>query len=148
MIAKDASRWAIEGQPVHEIASTPGPWYSTMAPVPPLTVKMPATLQMTSLGDVHRDNLPVNRTPITWYHDSGEGCVMTTQAQAATSRLLDRAALDSSSLSLSGGMCTSTCELKYLGGLQLPGEPCHDIYCISASYTHSTHAQPSSIGCV
>ena len=52
-------------QPVHEIASTPGPWYSTMAPVPPLTVKMPATLQITSFGDVHRDSLPVNRTPIT-----------------------------------------------------------------------------------
>jgi hypothetical protein len=29
--------------PVHDMWSTPGPKYSTMAPVPPLTVRMPAT---------------------------------------------------------------------------------------------------------
>ena len=29
--------------------STPGPKYSTIAPVPPFTVKMPATLRMTSV---------------------------------------------------------------------------------------------------
>lgn len=29
--------------PVQEIESTPGPKYSTMAPVPPLTVRIPAT---------------------------------------------------------------------------------------------------------
>ena len=34
--------------PVHESDSTPGPWYSMMAPVPPLTVRIPATLRMTS----------------------------------------------------------------------------------------------------
>lgn len=34
--------------PVHEIESTPGPKYSTIAPVPPLTVKIPATLRITS----------------------------------------------------------------------------------------------------
>lgn len=34
--------------PVHEIESTPGPKYSTMAPVPPLTVSTPATFKMTS----------------------------------------------------------------------------------------------------
>jgi len=34
--------------PVAERLSTPGPLYSTMAPVPPLTVRMPATLRMTS----------------------------------------------------------------------------------------------------
>jgi hypothetical protein len=34
--------------PVQERDSTPGPKYSTMAPVPPLTVKIPATLRMTS----------------------------------------------------------------------------------------------------
>ena len=36
--------------PVHEMESTPGPKYSTMAPVPPLTVRMLATLRMTSVG--------------------------------------------------------------------------------------------------
>jgi hypothetical protein len=38
--------------PVHEIDSTPGPKYSIIAPVPPLTVKIPANLRITSLGDV------------------------------------------------------------------------------------------------
>lgn len=34
--------------PVQDKDSTPGPVYSTIAPVPPLTVKIPATLRMTS----------------------------------------------------------------------------------------------------
>lgn len=53
-------------QPVQEMESTPGPKYSTIAPVPPLTVRIPATLRMTSLGEVHPDNSPVSLTPITW----------------------------------------------------------------------------------
>ena len=36
--------------PVAEIESAPGPKYSTMAPVPPLTVRTRATLRMTSFG--------------------------------------------------------------------------------------------------
>jgi hypothetical protein len=52
--------------PVHEIDWTPGPKYSMMAPVPPLTVKIPASLRITSFGDVHPLNWPVSRTPITW----------------------------------------------------------------------------------
>lgn len=46
--------------PVQEIESTPGPKYSTMAPVPPLTVNIPATFKITSLGEVQPDNLPEN----------------------------------------------------------------------------------------
>ena len=45
--------------------STPGPWYSTMAPVPPFTVRMPATFKITSLEDVQPDREPVSFTPIT-----------------------------------------------------------------------------------
>lgn len=52
--------------PVQDIESTPGPWYSTMAPVPPFTVRMPATFKMTSLGDVQPDKEPVSFTPITF----------------------------------------------------------------------------------
>src|SRR6266480_1784939 len=52
--------------PVAEIDSHPGPKYSTIAPVPPFTVRMPATLRMTSLGAVHPDNRPVRRTPMTF----------------------------------------------------------------------------------
>ena len=35
--------------PVALMLSTPGPWYSIMAPVPPLTVRIPATLRMISV---------------------------------------------------------------------------------------------------
>lgn len=51
--------------PVQEIESTPGPWYSMMAPVPPFTVRMPATFRITSLGEVQPESLPVSFTPIT-----------------------------------------------------------------------------------
>ena len=37
--------------PVAEIDSAPGPKYSTIAPVPPFTVRMPATFRMTSFAD-------------------------------------------------------------------------------------------------
>lgn len=52
--------------------STPGPWYSTMAPVPPFTVRMPATFKMTSLGDVQPERVPVSFTPITFEEKNGE----------------------------------------------------------------------------
>ena len=35
--------------PVVDMLSVPGPKYSTMAPVPPLAVRLPANLRMTSL---------------------------------------------------------------------------------------------------
>lgn len=50
---------------MQEMVSTPGPKYSTIAPVPPLTLRMPATLQMMSLGEFHLASLPVSFTPIT-----------------------------------------------------------------------------------
>lgn len=36
-----------------------------MAPVPPFTVRMPATFRMISLGDVQPERVPVSLTPIT-----------------------------------------------------------------------------------
>jgi len=50
---------------VQDTLSTPGPRYSTIAPVPPLTDRMPATLQMMSLGELHLLSLPVSFTPMT-----------------------------------------------------------------------------------
>ena len=50
--------------PVHDKFSAPGPKYSMIAPVPPLTVNIPATFRITSLAAVHPDNFPVNFTPI------------------------------------------------------------------------------------
>ena len=52
--------------PVAEIDSHPGPKYSTIAPVPPFTVRIPATLRMTSFGAVHPDSRPVRCTPMTF----------------------------------------------------------------------------------
>jgi len=52
--------------PVQDTLSTPGPRYSTIAPVPPLTDRMPATLQMMSLGELHLLSLPVSFTPMTY----------------------------------------------------------------------------------
>ena len=50
--------------PVHDIEVAPSPKYSTTAPVPPFTVKIPATFKITSFADVQPLNLPVNFTPI------------------------------------------------------------------------------------
>ena len=50
--------------PVALTAATPGPKYSTIAPVPPETVRIWATRRMTSFGDVQPDIEPVRRTPI------------------------------------------------------------------------------------
>ena len=52
--------------PVQEMESTPGPKYSTMAPVPPFTVKMSATFKITSFGAVQPPSFPVKCTPITY----------------------------------------------------------------------------------
>ena len=50
--------------PVQLIDSAPGPKYSTIAPVPPFTVRMSATLRITSLGADHPDRVPVSFTPM------------------------------------------------------------------------------------
>ena len=50
--------------PVADKDSAPSPKYSTIAPVPPFTVKRPATSKITSFGAAQPDNLPVNLTPI------------------------------------------------------------------------------------
>ncbi len=73
--------------PVQEMVSTPGPKYSTMAPVPPLTVRMPATLQMMSLGEFHLASLPVSFTPITCKQTDalGRGMAKTPSEAAAPS---------------------------------------------------------------
>ena len=52
--------------PVQDIEVAPSPKYSTIAPVPPFTVRMSATLRITSFGAVQPDNFPVNFTPISF----------------------------------------------------------------------------------
>ena len=50
--------------PVAERLRAPGPKYSTMAPVPPFTVRMSATFRMTSLGADQPLNSPVRWMPM------------------------------------------------------------------------------------
>ena len=50
--------------PVHDKEIAPSPKYSTIAPVPPFTVRISATLRITSLAEVQPFNFPVNLTPI------------------------------------------------------------------------------------
>ncbi len=69
--------------PVAESVLAPGPRYSTIAPVPPLTVRISATFRITSLGDAHPLNSPVKWTPINFGHLILNGNpVMTSTASA------------------------------------------------------------------
>ena len=52
--------------PVALIDRAPAPKYSTMAPVPPATVRMRATSRMTSFGAVHPESSPVRCTPMSF----------------------------------------------------------------------------------
>ena len=54
--------------PVALMVSAPGPKYSTMAPVPPLVPRRPATRRITSLADVQPESSPTRRTPISRGH--------------------------------------------------------------------------------
>src|SRR5258708_29559013 len=69
--------------PVQLIEVAPSPKYSTTAPVPPLTVRMPATFNITSLGAVQPLSLPVSFTPISLGNFSSHGRpAITSQASA------------------------------------------------------------------
>ena len=69
--------------PVQLILVAPSPKYSTIAPVPPFTVKIPATFKITSLGAVHPFNFPVNLIPINLGHFNSHGNpAITSQASA------------------------------------------------------------------
>ena len=54
----------IEPFPVQDIELAPSPKYSTIQPVPPLTVSIPATLSITSFAEAQPLNFPVSLTPI------------------------------------------------------------------------------------
>src|SRR6476620_1479543 len=50
--------------PVAEMDSAPSPNYSTIAPVPPFTVRMPATFRITSFDAAQPESEPRRRTPM------------------------------------------------------------------------------------
>ena len=69
--------------PVQLKLVAPSPKYSTIAPVPPFTVKIPATFKITSLGEAQPFNLPVSFTPINLGNLSSQGKpAITSQASA------------------------------------------------------------------
>ena len=69
--------------PVHDIEVAPSPKYSIIAPVPPLTVSIPATFKITSLGAVQPDNFPVNFTPINFGNFSSHAIPAITSTASA-----------------------------------------------------------------
>ena len=69
--------------PVQLIEVAPSPKYSTIQPVPPLTVKIPATFKITSFAEHQPESLPVNLIPINFGHFSSHGKpAITSQASA------------------------------------------------------------------
>src|ERR1051325_9388156 len=59
--------------PVQLMLVAPSPKYSTTAPVPPFTVRIPATFKITSFGAVHPLNFPVSFTPINFGNFNSQG---------------------------------------------------------------------------
>eukprot|EP00835_Amoeboradix_gromovi_P006417 NODE_749_length_4582_cov_0.475797.p3 type:complete len:110 gc:universal NODE_749_length_4582_cov_0.475797:2234-1905(-) len=69
--------------PVADKVSTPGPKYSTIWPVPPLTVRISANLHITSLDAPQPLSLPLNLTPMTFGHFSSHGNLAITSTASA-----------------------------------------------------------------
>ena len=69
--------------PVHEILSAPSPKYSTMAPVPPFTERIPANFKITSLAEVHPFIFPVSLTPINFGNFNSHGIPAITSTASA-----------------------------------------------------------------
>src|SRR4026208_439985 len=59
--------------PVALIVSAPGPKYSTILFVPPLTVSKPQRYRITSLGEAQPLSFPVNFTPINFGWSTSQG---------------------------------------------------------------------------
>ena len=69
--------------PVQLSDFAPSPKYSTMHPVPPLTVKTPATFKITSFAEAHPDKRPVSLIPISLGNFNSQGIpAMTSTASA------------------------------------------------------------------
>ena len=69
--------------PVHEIDSAPSPKYSTIEPVPPFTVSIPANLRITSFAEVQPLIFPIKRTPINFGNLSSHGIPTITSTASA-----------------------------------------------------------------
>lgn len=110
--------------PVHDSDSTPSPKYSMMAPVPPLTVRMPATLRMTSAAQ-HR---------------------ATTRRQRPA---LAQGQREEGARTLGGGPArdlASELDTDPLRALELPGKVGDNVDGVSSTDTDGDHAKTTSVG--
>ena len=69
--------------PVAESDLAPSPKYSTIAPVPPFTVSIPATFNITSLADAQPLNFPVSLIPINFGNFNSQGIPAITSTASA-----------------------------------------------------------------
>ena len=69
--------------PVADNDSAPFPKYSTIAPVPPFTDKIPATFKITSFGAVHPLSFPVSFIPINLGNFNSQGIPAITSTASA-----------------------------------------------------------------
>ena len=69
--------------PVQLMLSAPSPKYSTMAPVPPFTVSIPATFRITSFAAVQPLSLPVSFTPMSFGNFNSQGIPAITSTASA-----------------------------------------------------------------
>ena len=69
--------------PVALKLSAPSPKYSTIHPVPPFTVSIPATFSITSFGAVHPLRRPVSFTPINFGNFNSQGIPAITSTASA-----------------------------------------------------------------
>ena len=69
--------------PVADNEAAPSPKYSTMALVPPFTVRIPANFKITSLAEVQPESFPVSFTPIILGIFSSQGIPAITSTASA-----------------------------------------------------------------
>ena len=69
--------------PVADRDFAPSPKYSTIAPVPPFTVSIPATFKITSLADAQPLSFPISLIPINLGNFSSQGIPAITSTASA-----------------------------------------------------------------
>jgi hypothetical protein len=106
--------------PVQESELTPSPKYSMIAPVPPLTVRIPATLRITSIGEIEASDFRSSRGR----RDENRKHTL----RSGPSRDL-----------------TSKLDSNALRAFELPRKVSDDIDGISSSYSDSDHSKSSSV---
>jgi hypothetical protein len=113
--------------PVQESDSTPSPKYSMMAPVPPLTVRIPATFRMTSVREREEKECQQPLSPAAGLFTTPTKLTLGSGPSRDLSSELD-----------SNG----------LGALELPRKVGDDIDGVSSSDSNGDHAESSSVGSV